>query len=555
MIIKGGHAIRLCAILAGSIASAATALAQSGYSPPATFGRSPPPVLYEGNILPRGWPASRALEGEPAADEPVRWDVELPHGTPGTSRSQFPSVDLNESPALGLKPVDEEWWRMFRDPELDRLELLALNANENLQTAIARILQSRLQTRIVAADFFPHLDLTGQYSRSVSSDDGTIIHTSDLPPDHLPTVGLLSRTVTQNEYRAGLNLSWELDVFGRIRAAYAGGQARTQAALADARGVRLSIAAELASAYFALHEADEQIAILDETVALRREALALNTSRTGVGIGLPDDIARASLELHTAEAQLADAHRERNAIESDLALLCGQPAPDFHVAARPLHEFSLPILPPKVPAALLTRRPDVVGAERRLAGAIQDIREARAEEMPRVTVTGFLGNSSEAFDRLSNYHSHEAEIMPVISIPLFEGGRLEAGARLAAARRDELADEYKEAVLTGFREAGTAIDDMEQRGIQGAALSHGVQDAQVVLDYSNTRYAKQAASYFQVVTDEANLLNIQLQAAAVLGDRFEAAVSLARALGGGWSEETPAPTADARAARAPKVRP
>jgi len=471
-------------MLAGPIASAASALAQTESSPPATFGQPPPPALSEGNALPRGWPYGRPLEGEFTTNGPVRWDVELPRGA---SRSPSPGVDLNASPTPGFKPADEEWWRMFRDPELDRLEQLALNANQNLQIAIARILQSRLQARIVAADFLPHFDLTSQYSRAVSSDDGIIIHTSDLPPDKLPIVGLLSRSVTQNLYRTGLNLNWEVDVFGRVRAAYAAGQARTQAALADARGVRLSIAADLASAYFAVHEADEQIAILEETVALRREALALNTARTGVGIGLPEDIARAALELHTAEAQLANAHRERNAIETNLALLCGQPAPDFRVAVRPLHDFSLPVLPPRVRAALLVRRPDVAGAERRLAAAIQDIREARAEELPRVTVTGFLGHSSEDFDRLTNYSSHEAAIMPVISLPLFEGGRLEAGTRLAAARRDQFADEYKEAVLTAFREASTAIDDIEQRAVQGAALNHAVQDAQLVLDYSNTR--------------------------------------------------------------------
>jgi len=552
MIVPGSYTVQVCAMLVGSIACAATALAQSEYSPPATFGRPPPPALSEGNALPRGWPYSRALEGESSTNAPVQWDVKL---TREASRTPSPAVDLNESPTPGFKPADEEWWRMFRDPELDGLEQLALAANQNLQLAIARILQSRLQTRIVAADFFPHFDLASRYSRSVSSDDGTIIRTSDLPPDNIPTLGQLSRTVTQNEYRTGVYLSWEVDVFGRIRAAYAAGRARTQACLADARGVRLSVAADLASAYFALHEADEQIAILDETVAIRRESLALNISRTGVGIGLPDDVPRASLELHTAEAQLADAHRQRNAIESNLALLCGQSAPDFHVGGRPLHDFSLPVLPPKVPAALLVRRPDIAGAERRLAGAIQDIREARAEELPRVTVTGFLGHSSEAFDRLGDYNSHEATILPMISLPLFEGGRLEAGTRLAAAQRDQFADEYKEAVLTAFREVGTAIDDVEQRAIQGAALNHAVQDAQVVLDYSNTRYAKQTVSYFQVVTDEANLLNVQLQAAAVLGARFDAAVSLARALGGGWSEKAPATTPHARVARVPKQRP
>jgi multidrug efflux system outer membrane protein len=520
------------------LAPVAAGMAQLEFNAPATFGPPPRPAISEQNVLPRGWPYDRSLESEATPSRPVRWDVALPHGT-----SSSPPINLNESATPGFNPPDdEEWWKMFRDPELDRLEKLALVANQNLQIAITRILQSRLQTRIIAADFLPHFDLASHYSRAVSSDDGPLITTSNLPPDTGPSIPQLSRTVTQNEFKVGVNLSWEVDVFGRIRAAYSAGRARTQASLADARGVRLSVTADLASGYFALREADEQISILDETVALRRESLTLNTARTHVGIGVPDDVARASFELHIAEAQLADAHRQRNEIESNLALICGQPAPDFHVGVRPLHDLPLPLMPPKVPAALLTRRPDVAGAERRLAGAIQDIREAHAEELPRVTVTGYLGQSSEDFDRLTNYSSHDAGIMPVFSLPLFEGGRLEAGVKLAAARRDQSADEYKETVLTAFREANTAIDDMHQRAVQSAALSHAVEDAQLVLDYSNTRFAKQTVSYFQVVTDEANLLNVQLQSSVVLGARFEAVVSLARALGGGWSEKAPAPT-------------
>jgi multidrug efflux system outer membrane protein len=552
MSVRDGHGIRRWAVLVTSLALAATGFAQSEFDRPATFGRPPPEAISEQNALPRGWPYDRSLESESTTSGPVRWDVGMPRGvSSGSSRA----IDFNELATPGFKPPDEEeWWKIFRDPELDRLEKLALAANQNLQIAITRILQSRLQARIIAADLLPHFDLASHYSRSVSSDDGPIIATSNLPPNTGPIITQLSRTVTQNEFKVGVNLSWEVDVFGRIRAAYAAGRARTQASLADARGVRLSVTADLAAGYFALREADEQISILEETVALRRESLILNTARTRVGIGVPDDVARASLELHTAEAQLADAHRQRNEIESNLALLCGQPAPDFHISSRPLHDIPLPLLPQKVPAALLTRRPDVAGAERRLAGAIQDIREARAEELPRVTVTGYLGHSSEDFDRLTNYSSHEAAIMPIFSLPLFEGGRLEAGARLAAARRDQSADEYKETVLTAFREANTAIDDLHQRAVQSAALSHAVQDAQLVLDYSNTRFAKQTVSYFQVVTDEANLLNVQLQAAAVLGARFEAAVSLARALGGGWNEKSPAPAVHARPARTPKQR-
>ncbi len=545
MSVRHRNAARLFGILLASAMAIATAFPQSEYPASASFAPPPRPALSEDNALPGTWPYGRPLESGSAIGGPARWRVDIQYGTPSHP------IDLNAPATEVFQPGETEWWKMFRDPELDRLEDLALAANQDLRIAITHVIQSRFQARIVAADFFPHFDLAGQYSRSVSSDDGPVIRTSNFPVDDSPAVNSLIRTFTQNDYEAKVQFSWEVDVFGRIRAAYAAGQARTQASLADARGVRLSVTADLATGYFALRDADEQIAILDDTVALRRESLSLNRARTGVGIGLPDDVARASLELDTAEAQLANAQRERNELESNLALLCAQPAPDFHVSIRPLHTITPPALPQDIPAALLTRRPDVEAAERRLAAAIQDVREARAEELPRVTLTGDIGHASESFDRFANYSSHEATIMPVISLPLFEGGRLEASARLAVARRDEAAADYKEAVLTAFREASTDIDDMRQRAIQYAALGHAVQDAQLVLDYSNTRFSKHTVSYFQVVTDEASLLDAQLQAAVVLYARFDAAISLARALGGGWSDVPAVPATRGQSARSP----
>jgi multidrug efflux system outer membrane protein len=436
-----------------------------------------------------------------------------------------------------LHVVGEEWWGVFRDPELDRLEHLTLDANQDFRRAIARIRESRLQARIIAADFFPHFDLTNQYSRSVTSDDGPLVRDSVFGNPNSPSVTYLSRSITQNAFEGDLRMSWEVDVFGRIQSAYVGGQARAQAAIADMRGVRLSVTTELAAGYFTLRSVDEQVSILGQTADLRRESLRLNEARTGVGIGLPDDVARARLELHDVEAQLANARRQRNELESNLALLCGQPAPDFHIGVRPLRGVCLPGLSQELPAALLTRRPDVAAAERRLAAALQDIRRARAEELPRVTVSGYIGQMSEEFDRFANHSSHEAAIMPVISIPVFEGGRLQANERLAIAQRDQAAADYKETVLTGFREAETALDDIRQRALEHSALERAVADAQVVLNFSNDRYAKQTVSYFQVVTDEANLLSAQLQATIALNAQFTATVSLARALGGGWPEE------------------
>ena len=493
--------------------------------PPATFAAPPPPAVAAGTDLPDGWPSVRPLVPAPAPA------VRRALAVAGTKRVQPGDTTLA---AASFDLHEETWWQVFHDRELDRLEQLALAANQDLQRAVTRITQSRLRARIVAADFFPHLENRVTAGRSVNSDNGALIRTEPFYPGAAGGAEtFITRSTTQNAFESTVRLDWEVDVFGRIRAAYASRQAQAQATTADARGVRLSVTAEVASGYFALRAADTQVAILVQTEGFRRESLSLTEARTGVGIGSPDDVARARLELNNVRADLAEARRERSGLEKNLAALCGQPSPDFHV---PVHGLAAnaPTVPPAVPALLLTRRPDVAASERRLSATLQDIREARAELLPRVTVGGYVGQMSEQAEHFADRKSHEAAIMPVISIPIFEGGRNEANVQLARAQRDEAAADYREAVLTAFREADTALDDLRQRQAQADAQEQAVRNAREVLSYSQDRYAKGTASYFQVVTDQATLLTAELNAARTLNARFAAAIDLARALGGDW---------------------
>ena len=523
-------AVGRCA-LAWIIAGAGPLFAVEPSPTPAIFAPPPPLAITPGAELPDGWPYTRPL---------------VPTAVPQSGKRAREARENVPSPGPVPAPKrfdsrEEDWWAVFRDAELDRLEKLALAANQDLARAITRIGQSRLQARITAADLFPHLESRTQIGRMVNSDNGTIIRDSPYRggPGELTT--LQTRSTTQNNFESVLRLDWEVDVFGRIRAAYASRQALAQATEADARGVRLSVTADVANGYYALRTTDTRLAILDATAGVRRENLWLNEARTKAGIGLPDDVARARLELNNVLADLAEARRQRNDLEKNLALLCGQPSPDFHLPTRPLERTVPPILPRRVPAGLLTRRPDVAAGERRLAAALQDIRQANAETRPRITVGGYVGQMSTDIEHFADRKSHEAAIMPVISWPVFEGGRLGANVRLAQARRDEAAADYQETVLTAFREADTALNDLRERAVQAEAQLRAVGDARDVLGFSTDRYNHQTASYFQVVTDQGTLLAAQLNAARTLNARFAAAVELARALGGGWPEENASP--------------
>ncbi len=499
---------------------AGTSAAAEPMPVPAIFAPPPPLAIAPESELPDGWPYTRSLVPAPAR---------------APESASRPSLDAS-SPSLD--PRQEDWWEVFRDAELDRLERLAVAANRNLARAITRISQSRLQARIVAADLFPHLEVRTTAGRSVNSDNGGLIRTEPFYP-RAPggAETFITRTTTQNNFESTLRLDWEVDVFGRIRAAYASRQAQAQAIEADARGVRLSVTADVANGYYALRAADTQVEILDATAGVRRENLWLNEARTKAGIGAPDDVARARLELNNILADLAEARRQRHGLEKNLALLCGQTAPDFHLPVRPLERVTPPAIPDRVPAGLLTRRPDVAAVERRLAATLQDIRQARAEQRPRITVGGYVGQMSEQAEHFADRKSREASIMPVISLPVFEGGRLDANVKLAQARRDEAAADYQETVLTAFREADTALSDLRQRAVQAGAQLRAVGDARDVLRFSTDRYNHQTASYFQVVTDQSTLLSAQLNAARTLNARFAEAVARARALGGGWPEE------------------
>ncbi len=449
-----------------------------------------------------------------------------------------------------------DWWTLFGDPTLDDLEARALRANQNILQAVARIEEERLRARVSGADFLPRVESNLTASRERTSNNlpfqrgqllGTIPGlgtTGTGGGANAPAVGALDiqpRTETVNDFRAPLVASYELDVFGRIRHAYAGALATAQAAEADARGVLLSLAADVANDYFQLRSLDAQADILRRTLDFRREQVRITQERLEAGTSDPLDLERARTEQANAEASLADTLRQRAGLENTLAVLCGEAASEFRLPVRALGEHTPPPVPVGLPADLLTHRPDVAQAERQVAAASEAIGVARAQELPTFTIQGSVGLESSDYHHLFDADSRDLRVMPTINIPIFEGGRNEANLRATRAVYRQAVASYRNVVLGAYRDVESALSDLRGRTVQAEAQGRATTSAQHVLDLTQDRYRKGAVNYFDVVDAERELLSIQLGSAQTLDSRYTATVALVRALGGGWQTDLAKP--------------
>ena len=292
----------------------------------------------------------------------------------------------NAPAAPAIRPVVAaavHWWNIFHDPVLDGLESSATTANRDLRQAIARIDEARQQTRSAYAEFLPTVEsnLSAARVRTTNSNPigraelvgnagafGAVLSAGN-SGGSVPAFASRGLTTTYNDFRLPLSVSYEIDVFGRIRRAYASARASGEAAEADRQAVALGLSAEVATGYFALRALDSEAAVLRRTVGLRQDAVRLNQERVNAGVAGPLDLARARVELDNTQADLEDALRQRAATENNLAALCGQAASTFHLSEQELEDTSPPSIPAGVPMLLLSRRPDLREAERRLAAA------------------------------------------------------------------------------------------------------------------------------------------------------------------------------------------
>ena len=427
------------------------------------------------------------------------------------------------------EPLDRvpkgNWWQVFGDEVLNDLERRATAANQELKAAFARVEQARATARIVSSELLPTLEANPSWNRQRYS------------PNQDPSFGALTATTVS----VPLDLSYEVDLWGRVRRGFESAHAETQASLASFYSVLLTLHADVARTYFVLRALDAEIDTVTNTVTLRQEQVRLVQSRFEGGIGNDLDVARAKTELATAEAEAAAIAKRRSELENGLATLVGANPAKFQLVAleRSQSNFKPHLLeiPAGLPAELLERRPDVAEAERRLAAANAQIGVAKAAFFPVVRLTGSGGYLSADVESLFKWDSRVWSIGPSVSLPIFSGGRNLAGYRRSKSGYDEVIADYRQRILIAFQDVEDSLSGMQYLAREAAARDRALASARRAADLASERYQSGIVSYLEVVDANREALQAERASALLTGERNIAAVQLIKALGGGWDEK------------------
>jgi NodT family efflux transporter outer membrane factor (OMF) lipoprotein len=443
---------------------------------------------------------------------------------------EVPAAYKESSPALGWKPAEPRdlaprgnWWAMFGEPELDALMAKVDAANQSVAAAEAQVRISAALADQARAGFWPTVGAT------VSANESQPSRTTG------PVIGQAStrRTI----YALPVNVSWEADLWGRVRRQVEAGEAGTRASASDLVNARLAAQAALAQNYFGLRALDSQKKLLEATVAAYAKNLELTRNRYAAGVVSRVDIAQAETQLNAARAQMLDVGVQRAQLEHAIAVLTGAPAPAFALGAGELPAAPPPVPAAGVPADLLERRPDVAAAERRVEAANAQIGVAKAAWFPAATLTGVYGfqtaNNSLWFTAPSNFWSLGA----ALALTIFDGGRRAAVSDQALAGYDQTVANYRGTVLTAFAEVEDNLAALRILEAEQAVQDETVRAAQQSLDIIQNQYKAGIANFLQVAISQTALLNAQTTALAIRARRITASVLLVKALGGGWDQK------------------
>jgi multidrug efflux system outer membrane protein len=442
-----------------------------------------------------------------------------------------------------VKPLDDvskgTWWEIYNDATLNDLEQRASVANQELKAAVARVEQSRASARVARSEFLPTLDanpswVRERYSPNQNPSFGRVGKDDPLHPNKPAPVEAL----TASTFRAPLDLSYEVDLWGRVRRSFESARADAQSSLAAMHNVLLTLQADVAQNYFALRSLDVEIATVQGQVQLRNELVRLARSRFEGGIGNELDNARAETELATTESELAGLSKRRAELENAIAILVGEIPTNFKLAAIDPTTWNVqpPGIPPGLPADLLERRPDVADAERQLASANARIGVAKAAFFPVVRLTGSGGFVSGDIESLFNWESRVWSLGPSVSLPIFAGGRNSANLNRSRAVYEEAVAKYRQRVLVAFGDVENSLSGVQFLARQATAQDRAVASARRAAVLADDRYRAGIVSFLEVVDANRGTLAAQRTQAQLAGQRLIASVQLIKDLGGGWNE-------------------
>lgn len=436
------------------------------------------------------------------------------------------SVNWREARPLDGLPKGA-WWRVFGDAKLNELMERATLNNQTLKAAIARFDLARAGTGIARSAFFPTADVNAWL---------TTQKTSPNMPSAFPLNGL---HYVGPSYNVPLDLSWELDLWGKIRRQVETARASAAAAADVMQNVLLGIHADVATNYFRIRAIDGELQTVREAVGWRKQALEIARARVKAGAGSELEQAQAETEVATAEAEVSALQNQRDQLENGIALLIGANPSGFKLSSNANLLPTPPRVPAGVPTDLLERRPDIAAAERTLASTTAQIGATKANFFPSIKLIGHGGFLSGDIDHLFTINSTNWNIGPSVSVPLFAGGKTKAYMEKARAAHDEALANYRQVILVSFNDVENALASIRNLSAQTEAQHRARESAKKAAELAHTRYEAGTSPYLEVIEANRTVLLVQRACATLGGQRLIASVSLIKALGGGWDQSLP----------------
>ena len=413
------------------------------------------------------------------------------------------------------------WWEIFSDPELNKLEEQIADSNQDLKVAEARFREARAAIRFNRAAQFPTIS---------TSPSASYVKNSDFSPSFPSKI----QEANTGSFVLPFDLSYEVDLWGRVRRSVAAAREEAQATAADYQTAKLSLEAELALDYFELRSADAQKQLLDDTVSAYTENVQLTLRRFKGGVAPRADVAQAQTQLDTTRVQDTDVTVQRAQFEHAIAILIGKPPADFSLAVAPLNHQP-PSIPIGLPSELLQRRPDIAAAERRVAEANQQIGIARAAYFPTVTLGGTAGFAGTQGSNWFSWPSGFWAVGPALAQTLFDAGRRRATSESARANYDATVATYRQTSLTAFQEVEDNVAALRILENEGQQQKQAIASSEESLQLFTNRYKGGVDTYLQVITAQTIELANERNDIDIQRRRLDASVLLIKALGGGWN--------------------
>lgn len=440
----------------------------------------------------------------------------MPEASPAESTAAPSTSSLGPKGAVPGSIGDEKWWDVFQDKELQGLIRTALKNNYDVRIAATRILQAQAQLGITRADQLPSLSAGGNVTSIRNAKNGPI-----------PSFSL-----TQGEVSA--SAAWNLDFWGRYRRATESSRATLLANEWAQKQVMATLVANVASSYFLLRQLDLELEISKRTLGTRQDSLELTKTLEEHGINSLLDVRQSEQLVYTAAAEVPDLERQITLEENAISILLGNNPGDVPRGLKLTEQPHAPEVPVGLPSALLERRPDIREAEANLIAANAQIGVARAAYFPQISLTGTAGYQSSALTNLFTGPAGIWTLAGSVTQPIFEGGRLKSGVRLAEAQHEQLLLSYQQTIQGAFRDVSDSLVAYRKFREFRIQQEHLLESAQDAARLSETRFKAGTTDYLEVLTNETNSFSAELALAQAQGNELNALVQLYVALGGGW---------------------